>query len=108
MKDEGSLAGDKLAAGILADMGGVHVKQGDLEKASQYFQQSIDINPRDERLVFKVAEIHFDQGNTEKAINFYQLVIELNAEWPRAYRRLRRSLPSVLYSPIGPIHVLPM
>ncbi len=87
-EEKGSLEGDNMAAGILADMGSIYARQGDLEKASQYFQQSIEVNPRDERLAFNVAEIYFNQGDSASAIKYYQLAIEINRAWPRSYRQL--------------------
>ena len=86
--EKGALTGDTLAAGILADMGGIFIKQEDLEKASEYFQQSIKVNPKDERLAFNVAEIYFNQGQREKAIEAYNLAIKINPTWPRPYRQL--------------------
>ncbi len=86
--EKGTLAGDALAAGILADMGGIFISQEDFEKASEYFQRSIDVNPQDERLAFNVAEIYFNQGQREKAIEAYNLAIEINPAWPRPYRQL--------------------
>jgi tetratricopeptide (TPR) repeat protein len=87
-KEKGSLEGDNMAAGILADMGSIYARQGDLEKASQYFQQSIDVNPLDERLAFNVAEIYFKEGDSANAIKYYLLATEINKSWPRSYRQL--------------------
>lgn len=86
--EKGTLTGDTLAAGILADMGGIFINQEDLEKASEYFQRSIEVNPKDERLAFNVAEIYFNQGEREKAIEAYSLAIQINPTWPRPYRQL--------------------
>jgi len=87
-QEKGSLEGDNIAAGVLADMGSIYARQGDLEKASQYFQQSIDVNPRDERLAFNVAEIYFNQGDSANAVKYYLLATEINKTWPRSYRQL--------------------
>jgi len=88
VEEKGALAGDGLAAEILAALGEIHVRQGDLEKASEYFQKSIDVNPQDERLAFNVAEICFNQNQTEKAIAYYKLAVDINPEWPRPYPRM--------------------
>lgn len=87
-EEKGSLKGEKLAASILADIGSIYVCQGDLEKAGQYFQQSIDIDPNDERLAFNVAGICFKQGESDKAITYYKHAIEIRETWPRPYRQL--------------------
>jgi len=87
-RDKGSLEGDAKASGILADMGGIYARQGDLDKASDYFQQSIDINPKDERVAFNVAEICFKQGESAKAVSYYQMAININPEWSKPYPQL--------------------
>jgi len=79
---------DQMTAGILADIGSIYVHLGDLETATQYFQQSIEINPNDEGLAFNVAEICFKQGESDKAITYYLLAIEINPTWSRPYPQL--------------------
>jgi len=87
-QDKGSLAGDKMAASLLANIGDVYVRKGELDQASQYFQQSIEIDPADEVLAFNVAEIYFKQGDSDKAISYYKLAIKIKETWPRPYKQL--------------------
>lgn len=86
--EEGSFEGDESAARALASIGETYVKQGDLEKASEYLRQAIDIFPEDETLAFNVGEIFFKQGETDKAIEYFKLAIRINETWAPSYRQL--------------------
>jgi tetratricopeptide (TPR) repeat protein len=86
--EKSSLDGDAQAAGLLADIGGVYISKGEMDIGSEYFQQSIDVNPQDERLAFNVAEICFKQGESAKAVSYYQLAIKINPKWSKPYPQL--------------------
>lgn len=86
--EKGSFEGDESAARALANIGETYIKQGDLEKASEYLRQAIDIFPEDETLAFNVGEIFFKQGKIDKAIEYFKLAIGINEAWALSYRQL--------------------
>lgn len=87
-EDKGSFEGDESAARALASIGETHIKQGDLEKASDYLKQAIEIFPQDEALAFNVGEIYFNQREIDKAIEYYQMATKINEKWGPPYRQM--------------------
>ena len=87
-EEKESIDGDESAARALAGMGEAYFKQGNLEKASEYFRQAIDNFPEDETLAFNVGEIFFKQGETDKAIEYFLLAVKINESWAPPHRQL--------------------
>lgn len=87
-EEKESIEGDESAARALAGMGEAYFKQGNLEKASEYFRQAIDNFPDDEALAFNVGEIYFKQGETDKAIEYFLLAVKIKESWAPPHRQL--------------------
>jgi len=87
-EEKGSLEGDENAARTLASIGETYIKQGDLEKGSEYFKQSLDVLPADEALAFNLGAICFKQGEREKAIEYFKLAIQIKDTWALPYLKL--------------------
>lgn len=87
-EEKESIEGDEGAARALAGIGETYFKQGNLEKASEYFRQSVDIFPEDEALAFNVGEIYFKQGETDKAIEYFLLAVKIKESWAPPHRQL--------------------
>ncbi|MBA7627230.1 Cell division coordinator CpoB [subsurface metagenome] len=87
-EEKESIEGDESAARALAGMGETYFKQGNLEKASEYFRQAIDNFPEDETLAFTVGEIFFKQGETDKAIEYFLLAVKIKESWAPTHRQL--------------------
>jgi tetratricopeptide (TPR) repeat protein len=86
--DKGSFQGDEAAAKALAGIGEIYAKQGNLEKANEYFKQAVDNFPEDETLALNVGKIFFAQGNADKAIEYFQLAIKIKEDWAPSYLQL--------------------
>lgn len=80
--------GDEGAAKALAGIGETYIKKGELEKASEYLRQAIEIYPEDETLAFNVGEIYFGQGETDQAIEYYKLATQIKEDWAPPRRQL--------------------
>ncbi len=87
-EEKESIEGDESAAGALAGIGETYFRQGDLEKASEYLKQAVDIFPEDETLAFNVGEIYFKQGETDKAIEYFLLSVKIKESWAPPHRQL--------------------
>jgi tetratricopeptide (TPR) repeat protein len=87
-EDQESIEGNEGAARALAGIGETYFKQGNLEKASEYLKQAVDIFPEDEALAFNVGEIYFKQGEIDKAIEYFQLAAKIKESWPPPHRQL--------------------
>ncbi len=87
-EEKESIEGDESAAKALAGIGETYFKQGNLEKANEYFKQAIDIFPEDEALAFNVGEIYFKQGETDKAIEYFLLAVKIKESWAPPHRQL--------------------
>ena len=88
MADKGTYEGDESATRALASMGETYMLMGDLEKASEYMRQAIELSPNDEVLAFNVGEIFFNQGEAIKAIDYYKLATSIKEDWAPPYRQL--------------------
>ncbi|MDD8021349.1 MAG: tetratricopeptide repeat protein [Acidobacteriota bacterium] len=82
------LKGNVVAASLYASLGELYMDQDNLEKAKEYFEKSINIDPSDHALAYNVAEILFNSGKTDEAINYYQLAIKINPTWQKPYLKL--------------------
>jgi len=80
-----SLEGNENAARVLTNIGETYLKMGQLDKATNYFEQAITIFPKDYALAYNIAEIYFNQNQFDKAIKMYDLSIQINPSWPKAY-----------------------
>ncbi len=87
-EEKESIEGDEGAARALASIGVTYFKQGNLEKASEYFKQAVNIFPEDEELAFNVGEIYFKQGETDKAIEYFLLAVKIKERWAPPHRQL--------------------
>jgi len=88
MTQKGTYEGDESAARALASMGETYMLMGDLNKASEFMRQAIDLFPNDEVLAFNVGEIFFNQGEADKAIDYYKLATTIKENWAPPYRQL--------------------
>lgn len=88
MADKGTYEGDESAARALASTGETYMLMGDLDKASEYMQQAIELFPNDEVLAFNVGEIFFNRGEAVKAIDYYKLAASIKEDWAPPYRQL--------------------
>jgi len=88
MAEKGTYEGDESAARALAGMGETYMVQGNLEKASEYMKQAIDLFPNDETLAFNVGEIFFNEGKAVEAIEYYKLAAKIKDNWAPPYRQL--------------------
>jgi len=87
-EEKESIENDESAARVLTGMGETYFKQGNLEKANEYFRQAIDNFPEDEALAFTVGEIFFKQGETDKAIEYFLLAVKIKESWAPTHRQL--------------------
>jgi len=89
LKQENSdLKGNKIAASIYASFGELYMDKNELEKAKEYFEKSIDIDPSSYTLSYNVAEIFFDSNKIEEAIKYYNLCIKVKPDWQKPYIKL--------------------
>ncbi len=87
-EEKESTESEKSVARALTGMGETYFKQGNLEKASEYFRQAIDNFPEDEALAFTVGEIFFKQGETDAAIEYFLLAVKIKGSWAPTHRQL--------------------
>lgn len=87
-EEKGSIEGDEVAARALASLGETYMKQGDLDKASEYLTQAIELFPDDETLAFNIGEIYFQQQQTDKAIEYYTKATQINGKWAPPHRQM--------------------
>ncbi len=74
-----------LKAKALAAIGEIHLKNQDTDKATEFFQKSIALNPKDEILAYNVAEIFFASNNNEEAVKYYDLALQIKPKWAELY-----------------------
>lgn len=78
----------KLQAKSVAAIGEIHLKQGDISKAQEYFKQSIELSPDDQILSYNVGEIYFSNSKMDEAIEYFTKAIEIKPDWPDPYLKL--------------------
>lgn len=83
-----TLEGDEGAARALAAIGETYIKKGDLDKASEYLMEAMDIFPEDETLAFNIGEIYFKQGQTDKGVEYFNSAIQIKPDWAPPYRQI--------------------
>ncbi|NBD12017.1 MULTISPECIES: tetratricopeptide repeat protein [Corallococcus] len=79
----------------------MYAKNGPLEKAEQYFQEALKINPKDTDALSWIAEVHSQRGGArsmaapavpeelEKALKTYDEVLAINPDSPNTYLNKR-------------------
>ncbi len=85
-KDE--TKGKELKAKSLAAIGEVYLLKDDRKTASDYFKQSIEMNPADEILAYNVAEIYFAGNKVKEAITYYQMAAKIKPKWSEPYLKI--------------------
>ena len=89
MKEEKeNLKGNKTASSIYASLGELYMDRNDFEKAKEYFEKSINIDPSNHALSYTVAEILFNSNKTDEAIHYYELAAKIKPDWPKSYLKL--------------------
>ena len=78
----------KLKAKSVAAIGEVYLKKQDLEKAQEYFKQSIELSPDDQILSYNVGEIYFSNNNMGEAVEYFSKAIEIKPDWADPYLKL--------------------
>jgi tetratricopeptide (TPR) repeat protein len=78
----------KIQAKALAAIGELYVKRDDIEKAREYFTQSLELNPQDEILAYNVGEILFSNAKMDEALEYFTLAATIKPNWPEAYLKL--------------------
>lgn len=90
---------DKAAA--YRNIAAMYAKNGPLEKAEQYFQEALKINPKDADALSWIAEVHSQRGGArsmaapavpeelEKALKIYDQVLALNPNSANTYLNKR-------------------
>jgi len=87
-EEKDDLKGDKTVSSIYASLGELYMDKNDSEKAKEYFEKSIDIDPSDHALSYNVAEILFNSNKIDEAIDYYKLTAKIKPDWPKSYLKL--------------------
>jgi tetratricopeptide (TPR) repeat protein len=87
-EEKGDLEGNEMVASVYASLGELYMDKEDFEKAKDYFEKSIAIDPSNYALSYNVAEILFNSNNIDEAIHYYKLTAEIKPEWPKSYLKL--------------------
>ena len=75
-------------AQALGNLGAISVQNQDFDKANEYFQRAIALDPKDEILAYNVAEINFNGNHVDLAIKYYKMASEIKPEWSVPYQKL--------------------
>lgn len=86
-EEKGSLEGEEAAARALAGIGESYISLDQLDKASEYLRQAVDIFPKDETMAFNVGEIYFQQGKPAEAVQYYNIAVEIKPDWAPPYKQ---------------------
>lgn len=87
-EEHADLEGNKTAASLYASLGELHMDQGELDQAKEYFEKSINIDPSSHALAYNVGEILFNSNEIDEAIHYYKIATEINPDWPKSYLKL--------------------
>ena len=52
-----------------------HAKKGETDKAMEYFQSALKLNPRPERVYYEMGKVHESKGELDKAVENYKLAL---------------------------------
>lgn len=80
--------GKEMASHALAEIGICHLKQDDLEKAQEYFKQSVDTYPDNEVIAYNVGEIFFSNGKLDESIEYLNKAAQIKPDWPDPHYKL--------------------
>jgi len=86
--ESADLNGNELAAKTLAALGETYLKEDNLEEAQKYFQNSIEIFPKDEALAYNVGEIYFSKGRIDEAISYLEIAAGIKPDWGKPQIKL--------------------
>ena len=64
----------------MADLGYQFLETKEYDKAKQYFEQALEINPDNPYALLNMGVVYEAQGNRDEAIKMYEKVITLNPE----------------------------
>jgi general secretion pathway protein D len=64
----------------LNNEGYAYLRDGDYEKAREYFKRSLEINPNNPYAILNMGVLNEREGNIEEAIRMYEKVIQLNTK----------------------------
>lgn len=78
----------EVKAKAIAGIGECYLMQDQLDKAQQYFQKSLELNPKDEILAYNVGEIYFSHQKMNQAIKYYKMAAEIKPDWSDPYLRM--------------------
>ncbi|MGD9345711.1 MAG: tetratricopeptide repeat protein, partial [Candidatus Aminicenantes bacterium] len=78
----------KVQAKALAAIGELYVKSDDIQKAREYFTQSLERNPQDEILAYNVGEILFSNAKMDEALEYFTMAVNIKPDWPDAFLKL--------------------
>jgi tetratricopeptide (TPR) repeat protein len=78
----------KTQAKALTAIGELYVMRDDIEKALEYFTQSLERNPQDEILAYNVGEILFSNAKMDEALEYFSLAATIKPSWPDVYLKL--------------------
>jgi tetratricopeptide (TPR) repeat protein len=79
--------GEEMMAKATAGKGDIYVRKGDLEKAQNFFEESIKLLPENEILPYNVGEIYFANRKLDEAITYYDIAIKIKPDWGPPYYR---------------------
>jgi tetratricopeptide (TPR) repeat protein len=79
--------GEEMMAKATAGKGDIYVRKGDLEKAQNFFEESIALLPENEILPYNVGEIYFANQKHDEAIAYYDIAIKIKPDWSPPYYR---------------------
>ncbi|MFX0198269.1 MAG: tetratricopeptide repeat protein [Candidatus Hodarchaeota archaeon] len=89
MEVHGDYKADKQSSmKAFVQLGESSLLQKDLEKALEYFDQSLEISPDDELAAHNVGQLLFNNRKIDDAIKYYETAININKEWSLPYMRL--------------------
>ncbi|MBS3819836.1 tetratricopeptide repeat protein [bacterium] len=86
--DEEKQKEKEVKAKAIAGIGEVHLMQDDLDQAQQYFEKSLELNPKDSILAYNVGEIYFSHQKMDQAIKYYEMAAQINPDWSDPYLRM--------------------
>ncbi len=89
MEAHGDYKADKeFSMKAFAGLGESSLQQKDLEKALEYFDQSLEISPKDEVAAYNVGQLLFTSRKIDDAIKYYEMAKSINEDWSKPYMRL--------------------
>jgi spore maturation protein CgeB/glycosyltransferase involved in cell wall biosynthesis/SAM-dependent methyltransferase len=77
-------------AELYSDMGVLHYKKGDTEKALQYIEKALTLNPKQRDAQLNLASIYLEDGRIDNAIDIYKQIIDDDPENVEAFEVLAR------------------